>query len=142
MSGQVRAGRAGLCSGLWLPLFDDLANQLARPRPPIPFSLAEPATAGAILTAAGFADVEFTGVHEPVYYGPDAASALRVPLATHQSSGGVFFGSRVWLITARCPSPHAQSRTGINYAHAIGVPRSRPGRQPHATADRWRVRRT
>ncbi len=94
-----------------------------------PFSLADLATVGTILTAAGFADVNITGVHEPVYYGPDAASALRVmlslqmtkdrlapldaastgyalgqlraALATHQSSGGVFFDSRAWLITAR-----------------------------------------
>jgi SAM-dependent methyltransferase len=96
-----------------------------------PFSLADPAAAGTILTAAGFTDVDVTGVHEPVYYGPDAASALRVmlslqmtkdllapldaartgqalgrlraALATHQSSGGVFFDSRAWLITARRP---------------------------------------
>ena len=26
MSGQTRGGRAGLCSALWLPLFDDLAD--------------------------------------------------------------------------------------------------------------------
>ena len=40
-----------------------------------PFSLADLATVGTILTAAGFADVNITGVHEPVYYGSDAASA-------------------------------------------------------------------
>ena len=39
------------------------------------------ATVGTILTAAGFADVNITGVHEPVYYGSDAASALRVMLS-------------------------------------------------------------
>jgi hypothetical protein len=42
-----------------------------------PFSLADPATAGAILAISGFTAVKITGVHEPVYYGPDAASALR-----------------------------------------------------------------
>jgi ubiquinone/menaquinone biosynthesis C-methylase UbiE len=96
-----------------------------------PFSLADPAAAGTILTASGFTDVDVTGVHESVYYGPDAASALRVMLSlqmtkdllapldaartgqalgrlraalvTHQSSGGVFFDSRAWLITARRP---------------------------------------
>ena len=96
-----------------------------------PFSLADPATAGTILTAAGFTAVNVTGVHEPVYYGPDAASALRVMLSlqmtkdllapldaartghalgqlratltTHQGSGGVFFDSHAWLITARRP---------------------------------------
>ncbi len=94
-----------------------------------PFSLADPDTAGTILAAAGFTDVDVTGVHEPVYYGPDAASALRAmlslqmtkdllapldaastrhalsqlraALANHHSSGGVFFDSYAWLITAR-----------------------------------------
>jgi hypothetical protein len=93
-----------------------------------PFSLADPATVGAILAAAGFTGVNITSVHEPVYYGPDAATALRAmlslqmtkdlfapldavrteyalgqlraALATHQSSGGVVFDSRAWLITA------------------------------------------
>src|SRR3954452_10520681 len=43
---------------------------------PDPFSLADPPTLQAILQAAGFADVAFTDVHEPVYYGPDVTSAL------------------------------------------------------------------
>ena len=42
-----------------------------------PFSLADPATAGAILAISGFTAVKITGVHEPVYYGTNAASALR-----------------------------------------------------------------
>ncbi len=42
-----------------------------------PFSLADPATAGAILATSGCTAVKITGVHEPVYYGPDAASAVR-----------------------------------------------------------------
>ena len=29
-----------------------------------------------ILTAAGFTDVGFTDVHEPVYYGPDSGAAF------------------------------------------------------------------
>ena len=94
-----------------------------------PFSLADPDTASTILAAAGFSAVDITGVHEPVYYGPDAASALRAmlslqmtrdllapldatrakralaqlhaALAAHQSGSGVFFDSRAWLITAR-----------------------------------------
>jgi hypothetical protein len=44
---------------------------------PDPFSLAEPATVEGILGAAGFAEVSFTDVHEPVYY------------------------SRAWIVTAR-----------------------------------------
>jgi SAM-dependent methyltransferase len=109
-----------------------------------PFSLADPATAGAILTASGFTDVDVTGVHEPVYYGPDTATALhavltlqmtrdllaplaaartehaldqlRAALAAHKSGGGVFFDSRAWLITARRPS--RLLRTGMNYVQA------------------------
>jgi SAM-dependent methyltransferase len=48
----------------------------APPGGPDPFSLADPPTVKEILQAAGFADVAFTDVHEPVYYGPDVAAAL------------------------------------------------------------------
>ncbi|MCW0213108.1 MAG: methyltransferase domain-containing protein [Pseudonocardia sp.] len=99
------------------------------PRGPDPFSLADPAVAEGVLAAAGFADVTFTDVHEPVYYGPDAAAAfdavlrlwevkdllagldaaaaerartrLRTTLAAHHTDGGVYFDSRAWIITAR-----------------------------------------
>ncbi|HEX7270289.1 MAG TPA: methyltransferase domain-containing protein, partial [Streptosporangiaceae bacterium] len=43
---------------------------------PDPFSLADPPAVTEILEAAGFADVTFTDVHEPVYYGPDLTAAL------------------------------------------------------------------
>ena len=96
---------------------------------PDPFSLAEPATVQAILTAAGFVDVGFTAVRELVYYGPDVADALdlvrdmrmardvlarldavsaqralarrRETLATHETSGSVLFESCAWIVTAR-----------------------------------------
>ena len=96
-----------------------------------PFSLADPATAGGILTASSFTDVDVTGVHEPVYYGPDTASALhtaltlqmtkdllapldaartaralgqlRAAVAAHESGSGVWFDSHAWLIAARRP---------------------------------------
>ena len=67
----------------------------------------------------------------------DAASTRHVPgqpraaLATHQSSGGVFFDSRAWLLTARRPWHTLTPGTGINYAHATTVPPGRPARQPH-----------
>ena len=98
---------------------------------PTPFSLADPAVAGGILAAAGFTEVSLTDVDEPVYYGPDAAVALevvsglrstrdllagmdarqaedaldrlRATLAEHQTSAGVFFGARTWIIAARRP---------------------------------------
>ena len=93
------------------------------------FSLADPPTVTGILEAAGFADVTFTDVREPVYYGPDVAAALdwvrgfrctsdvldRLDpadaagalgrlcemLATHLSDDGVWFDSRAWIVSAR-----------------------------------------
>jgi SAM-dependent methyltransferase len=94
-----------------------------------PFSLADPATAERILTAAGFTDVEIADVREPVYYGPDTETAyqaalslqmtrtaladmdptqtghalqrLRALLASHLSADGIWFNSRAWLISAQ-----------------------------------------
>src|SRR5213078_3553609 len=43
-----------------------------------PFSLSDPAVVEPLLAAAGFADIAFTDVREPVYYGPDAAAALEL----------------------------------------------------------------
>jgi SAM-dependent methyltransferase len=96
---------------------------------PDPFSLADPPTVTQILQAAGFADVAFTDIHEPVFYGPDVAAALdwargftctseilkeldpaaaeravgrlREALAVHLTDDGVWFSSRAWIITAR-----------------------------------------
>jgi SAM-dependent methyltransferase len=93
-----------------------------------PFSLADPATTQRILTAAGFAAVGLTDIHEPVFYGPDCAAAydavlglrhagnllasldattarhaldrLRATLAAHDTGSGVLFDSRAWIITA------------------------------------------
>jgi ubiquinone/menaquinone biosynthesis C-methylase UbiE len=93
------------------------------------FSLADPLTVTEILEAAGFADVTFTDVCEPVYYGQDVAAAfdwasgfrstsealkrldpaaaagavrrLREAFAAHMSDDGVWFDSRSWIITAR-----------------------------------------
>jgi SAM-dependent methyltransferase len=96
---------------------------------PDPFSLADPSTVTEILEGAGFADVTFTDVSEPVYYGPDvdaamdwvrgfactsevlkrldptaaerALSRLRAALAAHLRDDGVWFNSRAWVVTAR-----------------------------------------
>jgi SAM-dependent methyltransferase len=109
-----------------------IAGPDAQDRPgPDPFALGDPAVAGGILAASGFAGVGFTDVDEPVYYGPDPAVAydlvlglrdpkdllagldaaaagsarqrLRATLAEHDTGSGVFFGSRAWIITARRP---------------------------------------
>jgi ubiquinone/menaquinone biosynthesis C-methylase UbiE len=102
---------------------------------PDPFSLADPHTSTAILQAAGFADVTFTDVHQPVYYGPDVDAALawvrgftsttralkrldppaagqaltrlRETLAEHLSADGVWFDSSAWIVAAR---RHAKGR--------------------------------
>jgi SAM-dependent methyltransferase len=111
-----------------------LAGDNPVPAPPTDgphaFSLADPAIAEGILTAAGFAEISFTDVREPVYYGPDPAVAfdvvrglrstrdllagldageadraldrLRATLAAHQDADGVFFDARSWIIAARC----------------------------------------
>jgi SAM-dependent methyltransferase len=96
---------------------------------PDPFSLADPPAVTEILEGAGFADITFTDVSEPVYYGPDVDAAmdwvrgfaytseilrqldptaaeravgrLREALATHFSDDGVWFNSRAWIVTAR-----------------------------------------
>jgi SAM-dependent methyltransferase len=95
---------------------------------PDAFSLAHPPAVTEILHAAGFADVAFTDVHEPVYYGPDVAAALdwvrgfactsavlnrldpdaaaradehlRQALAAHLGDDGVWFDARAWIVTA------------------------------------------
>ncbi len=107
------------------------AAPAARPDPfrPGPFSLGDPAAVESILAAAGFIDVGFAEVHEPVRYGPDDAAALalvrdmrmtkdllapldaaaaqralvrlRRTLAAHETGDGVLFDSRAWIVTAR-----------------------------------------
>ena len=96
---------------------------------PDPFSLADPPAVTGMLEAAGFADITFTDVREPMYFGPDVAAALdwvrgytytsdvlsrldpaaaaralgrlREMLAAHMSGNGVWFDSRAWIVTAR-----------------------------------------
>jgi len=93
------------------------------------FSLAETTVVEAILQASGFAEVGFTEVREPVYYGSDVDTAyqiicsfsntknflarldaganeraldqLRRMLADHLTGNGVLFDSRAWIVTAR-----------------------------------------
>lgn len=98
---------------------------------PDAFSLSDPSTVRETLKAAGFADVAFADVHEPVYYGPDVDAALdwvrgftctnealkrldpaaatlatgrlRDVLAAHLTDDGVWFDSRAWTVTAHHP---------------------------------------
>jgi hypothetical protein len=94
-----------------------------------PFSMADPIALHAVLSAAGFVNIDVTEVREPVYYGPDAAAALdlvrdmkqprqmlasmdaseaeralarlRDTLVAHETDEGVLFDSRAWLVTGR-----------------------------------------
>jgi pimeloyl-ACP methyl ester carboxylesterase len=93
------------------------------------FSLANAPAVESLLAAAGFTDVAFADVREPIYFGSDASAALelvrdmkatrdllarldsasaqhalnrlRATLAAHQIGEGVLFESRAWIITAR-----------------------------------------
>jgi SAM-dependent methyltransferase len=96
------------------------------------FSLGDPDATRAILERAGFEDVGFEDVDEPLFFGPDVATALawvrgfsdvgdvlaslgpdarvravqrlRAALASHHHPDrGVLFASRAWLLTARRP---------------------------------------
>jgi SAM-dependent methyltransferase len=93
----------------------------------VPFSLADPTTSERLLTSAGFVEIDFAAVHEPVYYGTDADAALdaalrlrhvsdlldrsadrtqaverlQALLRSHGTLDGVQFQSRAWIITSQ-----------------------------------------
>ena len=95
------------------------------------FSLGDAAATRQLLARAGFDDIQFADVHEPVFYGRDIAAALvfvrgflstrdargveqplRAMLAGHQRESGVFLDSRAWIITASRPrSPPLPARS-------------------------------
>ncbi|KAA0118159.1 class I SAM-dependent methyltransferase [Mycolicibacterium sp. P9-22] len=105
-----------------------LTGAAPAPGGPDAFSLADPTGTEAILVTAGFTEVTFTDVHQPVYYGPDSATAfdavyhllrykdliadlddvaaehartrLRATIDAHATRDGVFFDSRSWIVTA------------------------------------------
>ena len=116
----------------WVRAIDAALGDAAQPTPPgaDPFSLGDAEVTARILQTAGFDDVRFEDVHEPVLYGHDLEAALAVVtgfqntsaalatlsdgeaartverlrelLAAHYShERGVALDSRSWLITAR-----------------------------------------
>jgi SAM-dependent methyltransferase len=116
----------------WARAIDAALGDAAQPPPPgaDPFSLGDAEATASILEAAGFDDVRFEDVHEPVLYGHDLDAALSFVrgfqntsaalarlsdgeaartverlcemLAAHYSDErGVVLDSRSWLITAR-----------------------------------------
>ena len=109
-------------------LADELGAAPPTPAADTAFSMADPAKVHAVLTGAGFVDVQLAEVSEPVYYGADAASALDALRSLRMTSellrdlddasadralrrlhnildardeGGVWFDSSAWLVTAR-----------------------------------------
>lgn len=108
---------------------DSLTDVPVPPRGLSAFSLADPTATEGLLAGTGFTEVTFSDVHEPVYYGPDGATALdavlrllkfedlladldaataeqararlRATLDAHDTGGGVYFDSRSWIVTAR-----------------------------------------
>jgi SAM-dependent methyltransferase len=106
-------------------------RELPAPPPgaPGPFSLADPDRVRAVLSTAGFADVDLEGVQEPMWFGRDAddahrlisgllgwmldgldetgraraLDALRATMVAHETRDGVLHGSAAWLIRARRP---------------------------------------
>ncbi len=107
------------------PWFTDLAAALNLPSPPPdvpgPFALADAARVAHILTTAGFPMPECESLKEPMYLGPDVATAetfvlgvlgwllmdldtqarvtLRATLQDNLTSEGVTFPSAAWLVT-------------------------------------------
>jgi SAM-dependent methyltransferase len=97
------------------------------PAAPGPFSLADPARARAVLSAAGFTATTLDDVRAPMYFGDVAAAALafveglfgwmldgldadgreraranlRDSLDRHTTAEGVWYGSAAWLVGAR-----------------------------------------
>ncbi|HYH33229.1 MAG TPA: class I SAM-dependent methyltransferase [Pseudonocardia sp.] len=93
---------------------------------PGPFALGDPERIRAVLTAAGFAEPHLAGLREPMYYGPDVATAepfvldvvggrldelddaaraearaaLRASLQDHLGPDGITYPSAMWLVTA------------------------------------------
>jgi ubiquinone/menaquinone biosynthesis C-methylase UbiE len=108
----------------WYSVLHDAVAPGTTPPPAGPhFSLGDEDHTRTLLEDAGFADVEFTELREPVCYGPDAATAgefalglkdvqelqptedaatrLRAAFAAHETPDGVLLGARTWIVTAR-----------------------------------------
>jgi SAM-dependent methyltransferase len=124
----------GVADNEWLSEFRAalaVGRDLPTPPPdvPSPFALSEPDRVREILGAAGFVDVSFQGLHEPMSFGPDpddafdfvrdltgwmregldeagceaALAALRNTIADHSGDHGVTYQSATWIVQARKP---------------------------------------
>ena len=124
----------GVTDNEWLTEFRSalaVGRNLPTPPPdaPSPFALADPDRVTAILGAAGFIDIAFQSLHEPMSFGPDpddafdfvseltgwmrgglddagrraALAALRATITEHSGADGVSYQSATWIIQARKP---------------------------------------
>lgn len=115
-------------------------RELPAPPPdgPHPFSMADPHGVRPMLEQAGFVDVAFESIEEPMYFGSDAAAArdfmlgqfgrlldglnpteqdeattaLHATLSEHETASGVRYPACQWLITARRPASAEHSNVG------------------------------
>jgi len=120
----------------WLQVFrNSLAAGRQLPVPPVgapsPFGLADQGYVRGVLDQAGYSNVDFQSIDEPIELGSDADDAwgfiqglgivegltqdldeptktealdkLRTAVADHETPDGVLFGTSAWLITARRP---------------------------------------
>jgi SAM-dependent methyltransferase len=121
----------GMADNEWLSEFRGaMANGRDIPAPPSdapsPFALSDPERVSAILDPAGFTDISFESLHEPMCFGSTtedvfdfvseqlgwmledldesgrrrALDALRTSIAAHTEEGGVFYASATWIIQA------------------------------------------
>ena len=117
----MTAFRAALAVGRDLPT--------PPPEVPSPFALADPDRVRAILRSAGFVDVTFEGLREPMGFGADpddafsfvssltgwmldglddagrdaALAALRTTITEHAGDQGVTYECATWVVSARTP---------------------------------------
>jgi SAM-dependent methyltransferase len=121
----------GMTENEWLTEFRRaMADGRDVPAPPSdapsPFALSDPTRVSAILGAAGFTDISFTGLREPMRFGSTAddafgfvsaqlgwmldgldddarnraLDALRTSIAAHTEEDGVVYASATWIIQA------------------------------------------
>jgi len=124
----------GVTDNEWLTEFRAamaVGRDLPTPPPaaPSPFALSDPDRVRAILEAAGFTDIAFQSLHEPMSFGPDpddafdfvsdltgwmrngldhagqdaALAALSATIAEHTGDRGVTYQSATWIIEAHKP---------------------------------------
>ena len=122
----------GIAENEWLrEIFEALRVDRDLPMPPPgapgPFAQSDPATVEPLLAAAGWSDIAFEAIDQPIWLGPDAdqgtrwqlgqsawllrgtdedqrakaTANLHALLRAHETPDGVLLGSAAWLINAR-----------------------------------------